>query len=111
MKEWILIAATNRPEVLDRRCCATAGSTARWWLRIRNVGGREQILKVHSPQGAAAPDVNLRSSPRGTPGFSGADLMNLVNEGRNNGGAAQQRMVPQSEFEEAKDKVMYGRRE
>jgi len=73
-----------------------------------DVGGREQILKVHVRKVPLAPDVNLKIIARGTPGFSGADLMNLVNEAALTAARRNKRMVTQSEFEEAKDKVMMG---
>src|SRR5437879_4416680 len=70
------------------------------------VGG--QILKVHFRKGPLAPDINLKTIARGTPGFSGADLMNLVNEAALTAARRNKRMVTQAEFEEAKDKVMMG---
>jgi cell division protease FtsH len=70
--------------------------------------GREQILKVHVRKVPLAPDVNLKVIARGTPGFSGADLMNLVNEAALMAARRNKRMVTQSEFEDAKDKVMMG---
>ena len=73
-----------------------------------DVVGREQILKVHVRKVPMAPDVNLKTIARGTPGFSGADLMNLVNEAALMAARRNKRMVTQSEFEDAKDKVMMG---
>jgi cell division protease FtsH len=73
-----------------------------------DVVGREQILKVHVRKVPLAPDVNLKTIARGTPGFSGADLMNLVNEAALMAARRNKRMVTQSEFEDAKDKVMMG---
>ena len=70
--------------------------------------GREQILKVHVRKVPLAPDVNLKTIARGTPGFSGADLMNLVNEAALMAARRNKRMVTQVEFEDAKDKVMMG---
>src|SRR6202021_1066734 len=72
------------------------------------VVGREQILKLHVRKVPLAPDINLKTIARGTPGFSGADLMNLVNEAALTAARRNKRMVTQSEFEEAKDKVMMG---
>jgi cell division protease FtsH len=72
------------------------------------VVGREQILKVHVRKVPLAPDVNLKTVARGTPGFSGADLMNLVNEAALMAARRNKRMVTQAEFEDAKDKVMMG---
>ena len=73
-----------------------------------DVVGREQILKVHVRKVPLAPDINLKTIARGTPGFSGADLMNLVNEAALTAARRNKRMVTQAEFEEAKDKVMMG---
>ena len=73
-----------------------------------DVVGREQILKVHVRKVPLAPDVNLKTIARGTPGFSGADLMNLVNEAALMAARRNKRMVTQAEFEDAKDKVMMG---
>jgi cell division protease FtsH len=73
-----------------------------------DVVGREQILKVHVRKVPLAPDVNLKTIARGTPGFSGADLMNLVNEAALMAARRNKRMVTQHEFEDAKDKVMMG---
>jgi cell division protease FtsH len=72
------------------------------------VVGREQILKVHVRKVPLAPDVNLRTIARGTPGFSGADLANLINEAALMAARRNKRMVTQAEFEDAKDKVMMG---
>jgi cell division protease FtsH len=72
------------------------------------VVGREQILKVHVRKVPLAPDVNLKIIARGTPGFSGADLANLINEAALMAARRNKRMVTQSEFEDAKDKVMMG---
>src|SRR6185295_7283668 len=73
-----------------------------------DVVGRESILKVHVRKVPLAPDVNLKTIARGTPGFSGADLMNLVNEAALMAARRNKRMVTQAEFEDAKDKVMMG---
>jgi cell division protease FtsH len=73
-----------------------------------DIVGREQILKVHVRKVPLAPDINLKTIARGTPGFSGADLMNLVNEAALMAARRNKRMVTQSEFEDAKDKVMMG---
>ena len=70
--------------------------------------GREKILKVHMKKVPIAPDVNANTIARGTPGFSGADLANLVNEAALLAARRNRRMVTQREFEEAKDKVMMG---
>jgi cell division protease FtsH len=73
-----------------------------------DIVGREQILKVHVRKVPLAPDVNLKTTARGTPGFSGADLANLVNESALMAARRNKRMVTQQEFEDAKDKVMMG---
>ena len=73
-----------------------------------DVVGREQILKVHARKVPLAPDVNLKTVARGTPGFSGADLANLINEAALMAARRNKRMVTQAEFEDAKDKVMMG---
>ena len=104
----ILIAATNRPDVLDPALLRPAVSTARSWCRIRTWSAARSIFKVHVRKVPLAPDVNLKTIARGTPGFSGADLMNLVNEAALMAARRNKRMVMQAEFEDAKDKVMMG---
>jgi cell division protease FtsH len=104
----ILIAATNRPDVLDPALLRPGRFDRQVVVPNPDVVGREQILKVHVRKVPLAPDVNLKTIARGTPGFSGADLMNLVNEAALTAARRNKRMVTQSEFEEAKDKVMMG---
>ncbi|WP_024519047.1 ATP-dependent zinc metalloprotease FtsH [Bradyrhizobium sp. Tv2a-2] len=104
----ILIAATNRPDVLDPALLRPGRFDRQVVVPNPDVGGREQILKVHVRKVPLAPDVNLKIIARGTPGFSGADLMNLVNEAALTAARRNKRMVTQSEFEEAKDKVLMG---
>ncbi|MGN6309476.1 MAG: ATP-dependent zinc metalloprotease FtsH [Xanthobacteraceae bacterium] len=104
----ILIAATNRPDVLDPALLRPGRFDRQVVVPNPDVVGREQILKVHVRKVPLAPDVNLKVIARGTPGFSGADLMNLVNEAALTAARRNKRMVTQSEFEEAKDKVMMG---
>src|SRR2546429_242801 len=104
----ILIAATNRPDVLDPALLRPGRFDRQVVVPNPDVVGREQILKVHVRKVPLAPDVNLKIIARGTPGFSGADLMNLVNEAALTAARRNKRMVTQSEFEEAKDKVMMG---
>jgi cell division protease FtsH len=104
----ILIAATNRPDVLDPALLRPGRFDRQVVVPNPDVVGREQILKVHVRKVPLAPDINLKSIARGTPGFSGADLMNLVNEAALTAARRNKRMVTQSEFEEAKDKVMMG---
>lgn len=104
----ILIAATNRPDVLDPALLRPGRFDRQVVVPNPDVVGREQILKVHVRKVPLAPDINLKTIARGTPGFSGADLMNLVNEAALTAARRNKRMVTQSEFEEAKDKVMMG---
>jgi cell division protease FtsH len=104
----ILIAATNRPDVLDPALLRPGRFDRQVVVPNPDVVGREQILKVHVRKVPLAPDVNLKTVARGTPGFSGADLMNLVNEAALTAARRNKRMVTQAEFEEAKDKVMMG---
>ena len=104
----ILIAATNRPDVLDPALLRPGRFDRQVVVPNPDVVGREQILKVHVRKVPLAPDINLKTIALGTPGFSGADLMNLVNEAALTAARRNKRMVTQAEFEEAKDKVMMG---
>jgi cell division protease FtsH len=104
----ILIAATNRPDVLDPALLRPGRFDRQVIVPNPDVIGREQILKVHVRKVPLAPDVNLKTTARGTPGFSGADLANLVNEAALMAARRNKRMVTQQEFEDAKDKVMMG---
>src|SRR6202158_5252785 len=104
----ILIAATNRPDVLDPALLRPGRFDRRVVVNRPDVRGREEILKVHMRKVPLAPDINLKTIARGTPGFSGADLMNLVNEAALTAARRNKRMVTQAEFEVAKDKVMMG---
>jgi cell division protease FtsH len=104
----ILIAATNRPDVLDPALLRPGRFDRQVVVPNPDVVGREQILKVHVRKVPLAPDVNLKTVARGTPGFSGADLANLVNEAALMAARRNKRMVTQQEFEDAKDKVMMG---
>ena len=104
----ILIAATNRPDVLDPALLRPGRFDRQVIVPNPDVAGREQILKVHVRKVPLAPDINLKTIARGTPGFSGADLMNLVNEAALMAARRNKRMVTQAEFEDAKDKVMMG---
>jgi cell division protease FtsH len=104
----ILIAATNRPDVLDP-ALLRAGRFDRQVVVARpDVRGREGILKVHTKKIPLGPDVDLPVLARGTPGFSGADLANLVNEGALLAARADKKLVEMSDFENAKDKVLMG---
>lgn len=104
----ILIAATNRPDVLDPALLRPGRFDRQVVVPNPDVLGREKILKVHMRKVPLAPDVNPRTIARGTPGFSGADLANLVNEAALLAARRSKRVVTMSEFEDAKDKVMMG---
>jgi cell division protease FtsH len=104
----ILIAATNRPDVLDPALLRPGRFDRQVVVPNPDIIGREQILKVHVRKVPLAPDVNLKTVARGTPGFSGADLANLVNEAALMAARRNKRMVTHQEFEDAKDKVMMG---
>ncbi|PLX35841.1 MAG: cell division protein FtsH [Hyphomicrobiales bacterium] len=104
----ILIAATNRPDVLDPALLRPGRFDRQIVVPNPDVIGRERILKVHVRKVPLAPDVELKVLARGTPGFSGADLMNLVNEAALLAARRSKRLVTMAEFEDAKDKVMMG---
>jgi cell division protease FtsH len=104
----IIIAATNRPDVLDPALLRPGRFDRQVVVPNPDVVGRERILRVHVRKVPLAPDVDLRVVARGTPGFSGADLMNLVNEAALMAARRSKRMVTQAEFEDAKDKIMMG---
>ncbi|MHB1110764.1 MAG: ATP-dependent zinc metalloprotease FtsH [Devosia sp.] len=104
----ILIAATNRPDVLDPALLRPGRFDRQVVVPNPDVIGRERILKVHVRKVPLAPDVDLKILARGTPGFSGADLMNLVNEGALLAARRNKRFVTMAEFEDAKDKLMMG---
>ena len=104
----IIIAATNRPDVLDPALLRPGRFDRQVVVSNPDIIGREKILKVHVKKIKMAPDVNLRTIARGTPGFSGADLANLVNEAALLAARKNKRIVTLIEFEEAKDKVMMG---
>ena len=104
----ILIAATNRPDVLDPALLRPGRFDRQIVVPNPDVIGREKILKVHVRKVPLAPGVNLKTVARGTPGFSGADLMNLVNEAALLAARRGKRLVTMHEFEDAKDKVMMG---
>ena len=104
----IIIAATNRPDVLDPALLRPGRFDRQVVVSNPDIIGREQILKVHAKKINMSPDVNLRTVARGTPGFSGADLANLVNEAALLAARKNKRIVTFEEFEEAKDKVMMG---
>ena len=104
----ILIAATNRPDVLDPALLRPGRFDRQIMVPNPDLGGREKILRVHLRKVPLAPDVDPRTLARGTPGFSGADLANLVNEGALLAARRGKRVVMMAELEDAKDKVMMG---
>jgi cell division protease FtsH len=104
----ILIAATNRPDVLDPALLRPGRFDRQVVVGNPDIIGREAILKVHVKKITTGPDVKLRTIARGTPGFSGADLANLINESALLAAKKNKRVVTMSDVEEAKDKVMMG---
>ncbi|WP_194744382.1 ATP-dependent zinc metalloprotease FtsH [Thermaurantiacus tibetensis] len=104
----IIIAATNRPDVLDPALLRPGRFDRQIVVGRPDIEGREKILQVHMRKVPLAPDVNARVIARGTPGFSGADLANLVNEAALLAARRGKRLVSMAEFEDAKDKVMMG---
>ncbi len=104
----ILIAATNRPDVLDPALLRPGRFDRQVVVPNPDIIGREAILKVHIKKISTGPDVKLRTIARGTPGFSGADLANLINESALLAARKNKRIVTMSDIEEAKDKVMMG---
>jgi cell division protease FtsH len=104
----ILIAATNRPDVLDPALLRPGRFDRQIVVPNPDLSGREKILKVHMRKVPLAPDVEPKVIARGTPGFSGADLANLVNEAALLAARRGKRLVSRAEFEDAKDKVMMG---
>ena len=104
----ILIAATNRPDVLDPALLRPGRFDRQVVVPNPDIIGREMILKVHMRKVQIAPDVDARVIARGTPGFSGADLANLVNEAALLAARAGKRLVTMFDFEAAKDKVLMG---
>lgn len=104
----IVIAATNRPDVLDPALLRPGRFDRQVMVGLPDVRGREQILKVHMRKVPLGDDVNASVIARGTPGFSGADLANLVNEAALFAARGNKRVVSQEEFDKAKDKIMMG---
>jgi cell division protease FtsH len=104
----IVIAATNRPDVLDPALLRPGRFDRQVVVPLPDVRGREQILKVHMRKIPAADDVKASVIARGTPGFSGADLANLVNEAALFAARASKRLVDMEDLEKAKDKIMMG---
>ena len=104
----IVIAATNRPDVLDKALLRPGRFDRQVYVSLPDIRGREQILKVHSRKVPLDDAINLGILARGTPGFSGADLANLVNEAALFSARANRRVVTMEEFEKARDKIMMG---
>jgi cell division protease FtsH len=104
----IVIASTNRPDVLDPALLRPGRFDRQVVVPNPDIVGRERILRVHMRNVPLAADVDVKTIARGTPGFSGADLANLVNEAALMAARKNRRMVTQPDFEEAKDKVMMG---
>jgi cell division protease FtsH len=104
----ILVAATNRPDVLDPALLRPGRFDRRVVVGLPDVRGREEVLRVHVKKVPVSDDVNLNVLARGTPGFSGADLANMVNEAALNGARLNRKQVTMYDFELAKDKVLMG---
>lgn len=104
----IIIAATNRPDVLDPALLRPGRFDRQIVVSVPDLNGREEVLKVHANKVKLGPDVDLKIIARGTPGFSGADLANLVNEAALLTARRNKNIITMAEFEEARDKVMMG---
>ncbi|AWI82031.1 MAG: cell division protein FtsH [Betaproteobacteria bacterium HGW-Betaproteobacteria-13] len=104
----IVVAATNRPDVLDPALLRPGRFDRQVVVSLPDIRGREQILKVHMRKVPIAPDVEPQVLARGTPGFAGADLANLVNEAALFAARGNKRLVDMDDFERAKDKIMMG---
>ncbi len=104
----VVIAATNRPEILDQALLRPGRFDRQVAVGAPDIRGREEILKVHTRTVPLGQDVDLRIMARGTPGFSGADLANVVNEAAILAARSDKRFVEMADFESAKDKVLMG---
>uniref|UniRef100_A0A7C4CBT4 ATP-dependent zinc metalloprotease FtsH n=1 Tax=candidate division WOR-3 bacterium TaxID=2052148 RepID=A0A7C4CBT4_UNCW3 len=104
----IIMAATNRPDILDHALLRPGRFDRQITVDLPDVAGREGILRVHTRRIAVAPDVDVRVLARGTPGFSGADLSNMVNEAALLAARRARSAVTMEDFEDAKDKVLMG---
>ena len=104
----IIVAATNRPDVLDPALLRPGRFDRQVTVPLPDIVGRERILEVHTRKKPLAPDVDIRTLARGTPGFSGADLANLANEAALLAARLGKRLIAMAQFEAAKDKVMMG---
>jgi cell division protease FtsH len=104
----VIIAATNRPDVLDKALLRPGRFDRQITVPNPDILGREQILNVHMKKINAASDIDSKTIARGTPGFAGADLANLVNEGAIMAARSNQKMVTMKNLEDAKDKILMG---
>ena len=104
----IIIAATNRPDVLDKALLRPGRFDRQITVPSPDIIGREQILNVHIKKVQTAPDVDVKNLAKGTPGFSGADLANLVNESALLAARSNQMLVTMQNLEDAKDRIMMG---
>jgi cell division protease FtsH len=104
----VVVAATNRPDVLDNALLRPGRFDRQVTVPLPDVKGREQILKVHMRKVAIADEIDAKTIARGTPGFSGADIANLVNEAALFAARARRDFVEMGDFERAKDKIMMG---
>jgi len=107
----VVIAATNRPEVLDPALLRPGRFDRQITIPLPNLAEREAILKVHCRDKKLDPDVDLQVVARGTPGFSGADLANLVNEAAINAVRGEREVITAEDFDTARDRIILGRRE
>ena len=105
----IVLAATNRPDVLDKALLRPGRFDRRVEVPYPDLKSREEILKVHAREVKLSPDVDLGKIARGTPGFSGADLKNIINEAAINASKANQENITIQDFEEARDRIMLGK--
>ncbi|WFW29617.1 MAG: ATP-dependent zinc metalloprotease FtsH [Wolbachia endosymbiont of Menacanthus eurysternus] len=104
----IIVAATNRPDVLDPALLRPGRFDRQITISLPDINGREKILNTHIKKISIAPDVNIKTVARSTPGFSGADLANLVNESALIAARRNKKIVTMDDFEYARDKVMMG---
>src|SRR5947209_10514767 len=102
----VVVAATNRPDILDPALLRPGRFDRQVTVGAPDVKGREQILRIHSRKVSLEPDIDLRTVARGTPGFSGADLANLVNEAALFAVRGGRNVVTSADLDEARDKVL-----
>jgi cell division protease FtsH len=104
----VVVAATNRPDILDPALLRPGRFDRQVTVGAPDINGREQILKIHARKVALGPEVNLRLVARGTPGFSGADLANLINEGALFAVRSGRNVIQAGDLDQARDKVLMG---